>query len=326
MKRNPADTGKLNILVMILHWYPYEGPLMPIYGSIFKALMDRGHRVTIVTSFPHFRKGRTETWKEYRGKLMEVTRWDRARLIRSYVFAPIFDENKPGLLYRALNFLSFNISCMISAVFAGGKVNLIFAPSSPPLTNGVCAWVVSVFKRCPVIYNVQDLYPDMAEKTGLVKSRLLLQLMKLVEKAVYRVSDGVLLLSEGMRENVVNKGVPFHKTEIIPNFLDADHITPLPKRNRFSERWKIVDPFVVMYAGNMGIPHGTEVVVETADILKNHPDILFCLVGRGEYRDRVEKMAQERKLKNVLFIPPQPEEEVPYMWASGDAALVTYRR
>jgi colanic acid biosynthesis glycosyl transferase WcaI len=326
MKTNPVDAGKFHVLVIMLHWYPYEGPLMPIYGRIFKALMDRGHRVTIVTSFPHFRKGRKETWEEYRGKFIEVTSWEQARVIRCYVFAPIFDENKPGLLYRALNFLSFNISCMISAVFAGGKADLVFAPSSPPLTNGICAWVVSVLKRCSVIYNVQDMYPDMAEKIGVVRSGILLQLMKMVEKAVYKISYNVLLLTEGMRKNVINKGVLDHKTKVIPNFMDATHIVPLSKRNRFSEKWGLAHRFVVMYAGNIGLPHGTEVIIETADMLKSNPDILFCFVGRGEHKDTIEKLAHKRKLKNIIFVPPQPEEEVPYIWASGDAALITYRK
>ena len=322
----PADSGKLDILVIMLYWYPYEGPLMPIYGAIFKGLMDRGHQVTIVSSFPHFRKGRSETWKEYRGKFIEVTRWDRAKLVRSYVFAPVFDSNKSGLVYRALNFISFNISCVISAVFAGGKADIVFAPSSPPLTNGICAWIVSLFKSCPVIYNVQDMYPDMAQKIGVVKSGIFLRMMKVVEKIVYGISDKILLLSEGMRSNIVGKGAPFKKTEVIPNFIASEYAAPFQKENRFSKRWGLNHRFVVMYAGNIGLPHGTEIIVEAAEILKTNPEILFCFVGRGEHKDAIENLVHERKLKNVLFIPPQSEAEVPYIWASGDTSVVIYRR
>ena len=322
----PADSGKLNILVIMLYWYPYEGPLMPIYGSIFKGLMDRGHQVTIVSSFPHFRKGRSETWEEYRGKLIEISRWDSAKLIRTYVFAPVFDQNKSGLLFRALNFISFNLSCVISAILAGGKADLVFAPSSPPLTNGICAWLVSLFKSCPVIYNVQDIYPDMAEKIGVVNSGIFLWMMKVVETLVYRISDKVLLLSEGMRRNIMGKGVSFKKTQVIPNFIDSKFISPLAKDNRFSRKWGLNKHFVVMYAGNVGLPHGTEIIVEAAGVLSKNPEILFCFVGRGEYRNVIEKLVQEKELKNVVFVPPQPEKEVPYIWASADVSLVTYRR
>lgn len=316
----------MKILVIMLYWYPYEGPLMPIYGAIFKELMTRGHKVTIVSSFPHFRKGRSETWDEYRGKLFEVIRWEKAKLIRSYVFAPVFDQDKPGLMFRALNFISFNISCVISAILAGGKADIIFAPSSPPLTNGICAWIVSLFKHCPVIYNVQDMYPDMAEKMGIVKSGILLGAMKIIERIVYRICDKVLLLSEGMRGNIIGKGVSSKKTEVIPNFIDSEYIAPFPNENRFSKRWGLNDRFVVMYAGNIGLPHGTEIIIEAADILRSNPDILFCFVGRGEKRSVIEKLVQEKELKNVRFVPPQPEEDVPYIWASADISLVTYRK
>ena len=326
MKMKPDNSKRLNILVIMLYWYPYEGPLMPIYGSIFKSLMDRGHQVTIVSSFPHFRKGRSETWKEYRGKFIEVTRWDRIKLIRSYVFAPVFHQDGAGLFNRALNFISFNISCVISGIFAGGKADIVFAPSSPPLTNGICAWIVSLFKCCPVIYNVQDMYPDMAEKIGVAKSGIFLGMLRLLEKLVYRVSDRVLLLSEGMRRNVIEKGVPYNKTKVIPNFIDPVNTGPFPKRNRFSKKWGLSRHFVVMYAGNIGLPHGTETIIEAANILKSNPDILFCFVGRGENKNKIVRSVQEKKLKNVVFIPPQPEVEVPYIWASGDAAVVTYRR
>ena len=108
---------------------------MPIYGAIFRELVKRGNKIALITSFPHYRKGRRETWDEYRGKLCEITEWEGVRLIRSYVFAPVFSQNKFGLLYRALNFLSFNISSLLASTFVGGKVDVVLAPSSP---RGAC--------------------------------------------------------------------------------------------------------------------------------------------------------------------------------------------
>ena len=68
----------MRICVVMLYWYPYEGPLMPIYGTVFRHLIKKGHKITIVTSFPHYRQGRPETWAEYRGKLFERTNWEGA--------------------------------------------------------------------------------------------------------------------------------------------------------------------------------------------------------------------------------------------------------
>lgn len=299
---------------------------MPIYGAIFKDLMAKGHKITILTSFPHYRQGRPETWDEFRGKFFQKTNWERATLIRSYVFAPVFKNSKLGLFYRALNFISFNVSCIIAGIFLTGKQDVIFAPSSPPLTNGICAWIISLWKRSAVVYNVQDMYPDMAEKLGLLKSGTILLILKKLEKIVYRISDRILVLSEGMRKNIRNKGVPVAKTEIIPNFIDTNFIKPLPQDNPFSRERGLTNHFVVMYAGNIGLPHGLEFVVEAAERLKDEKDILFCFVARGENKDKVISLCHSKKLRNTLFIPQQPEDMVPYIWASSDVSLVTSRK
>lgn len=310
----------------MLYWYPYEGPLQPIYGRIFQDLMGKGHKITIVTSFPHFRKGREETWDEYRGKLFQRDKWKDAKVVRSYVYAPVFDQRKPGLLYRALNFISFNISCIIAGIFMTGKQDVIFAPSSPPLTNGLCAGIVSLWKCCPIVYNVQDMYPDMAEKLGLIKTRAILLILKRLESIVYKIADKVMLLSEGMRKNVRNKGVPVGKTEIIPNFIDTNFIKPLPQDNPFSIQWGLVNHFIVMYAGNIGLPHGVEFVVEAAERLKDKKDMLFCFVARGENKDKLVELCDSKTLRNTVFIPQQPEDMVPHIWASSDVSLVTSRK
>ena len=106
MRHTCAERAKrpLNILWLMLYWYPYEGPLQPVYGAIIEDLMRQGHRVTVISSFPHFRLGRKERWSEYRGKLFERTRWRGATLIRSYVYAPVFKNEKLGLLIRGLNY------------------------------------------------------------------------------------------------------------------------------------------------------------------------------------------------------------------------------
>jgi colanic acid biosynthesis glycosyl transferase WcaI len=311
----------------MLYWYPYEGPLMPIYGAIFQDLVAKGHDVTIVASFPHYRKGRTETWDQYRNKLIEISTWKSVKLIRSYVYAPIFNSKSRGLIYRALNFISFNISCIFAGIVLGGKADLVFAPSSPPLTNGFCAWILGIWKKCPIIYNVQDVYPDMAEKLGLIKNKVFIALLKKLERSVYRLSDKALVISEKMRNNLLCKKVPTNKIALIPNFIDTDFIRPISQENSFSVKWRLNGRFVVMYAGNIGLSHGAEIIVHAAKILMDmqNNDIEFCFVARGEYKNKIEFMAKSMNLKNVRFVPPQPEESVPHIWASASVSIVSYR-
>ncbi len=316
----------MKVLVIMLYWYPYEGPLMPIYGTVFRELMRKGAEITIVTSFPHYRKGSPETWHGYPNRLFEVSRWEGAKIIRSYVFAPVFDNEKLALVYRVLNFISFNISSLFVSIFLTGKADLIFAPSSPPLSNGLISYLVSLVKQCPMVYNAQDLYPDIAVETNLIKNSWLIGLLKMIERTVYRVSTRILTISDGMRDLISKKGVPLEKIDVIENFIDPEFITPGSRDNDFSRAYGLTDAFVVMYAGSIGIPHGVEVLVSAAEILRNESGFIFCMVAKGEKKGAVELLAREKGLRNIIFIPPQPEETASLVWASASVGVVTYRK
>ena len=311
---------------MMLYWYPYEGPLMPIYGTVFRDLMAKGHKVTIVTSFPHYRKGRPETWEEFRGRLFEKTTWHGARVIRCYVFAPVFLCAKLALFYRALNFISFSVFGAIGAIFMTGKQDLLLAPSSPPVTNGMCACFVAYLKRIPLIYNVHDIYPDMAIKLGILRNRFAINLARLAEDFVYRKAERLMVISESMRRNLISKKAREEKISVVPILVDTDVLRPLAKRNRFSLRFGLTDKFVVMYAGNIGLPHGLESVIQAAERLRDHEDILFLFVSRGEHKEEIIRLSRSKGLENVVFLPQQPECLVSDIWASADVSLVCYRR
>jgi glycosyltransferase involved in cell wall biosynthesis len=316
----------MKILVVMLYWYPYEGPLQAIYGPVFKHLMAKGHKITIVASFPHYRKGCPETWDEFKGKLFEESDWKGATLIRSYVFAPIFRSRKLSLLSRALNFISFNISCMYAAIFMTGKQDLIFAPSSPPLTNGICAHLIGLFKKAPFVYNVQDIYPDMAVKLDIINNKIVINTLRYIEDFVYRKAKRLLVISDAMKNNLLLKNVKQDKILIISNFIDTDFIKPLNRDNVFSSRFGLNNKFVVLYAGNVGLPHGIEFVIESAEMLKENRDIVFVFVSRGEHKDKVISKCKSKNLKNVIFLPQQPEHMVPKIWASAEISLVTSRK
>jgi len=316
----------LHILVVLLYWYPYCGPHTPIYAGLFRTLRERGHKITIITSFPHFRSGSPETWPEFRGKLFQHTNWEGMELIRTYVFAPVFKSKKIALICRALNFLSFNLSSTFVGILWGGKPDIILTLSSPPLTNGLVGRFLGKVKRAPCVYNMLDIYPDMAEKMGIWKNPMVMNILKRIERLVYKLSDGIVVLSESMRKNLLQKGIENKKIEVIPDFIDTKNIYPKKKDNDFARKYNLNNHFVAMYAGNVGIPHGVEVVIEAADLLRNRRNILFCIVGRGEYKDKLVNLVQEKGLQNVVFPPRQPEEVVPDIWASADVSLVTYRK
>ena len=103
-------------------------------------------------------------------------------------------------------------------------------------------------------------------------------------------------------------------------------IRPGERDNLFSRKYGLEQAFVVMYAGSIGIPHGVEVLVHAAEILKSDPEIIFCFVGSGEYRKQIQELAREKELQNTVFIEHQPQEMVPLIWATASVGVITYRK
>ena len=315
----------LSILVVLLYWYPYSGPQTPIYAGIFRELRRRGHRITIISSFPHFRSGSKETWDQYHGKCYDATSWEGIELIRTYVFAPTFSNHQYGLISRALNFISFSLSSLLAGLLLRRRLDIVLTLSSPPLINGIVGWLLSKFKGAQSVHNIVDIYPDMAEKVGIWRGSPVMWMLRWVEKLVYRLNPKLVVLSENMAENLARKRVAPGKIAVIPNFVEPEGFLDVPRDNAFARRYGLSDRFVLMYAGNVGVPHGVEVLIDVAKMLKGDDDFRVCIVGRGEYMAQIRAMVEDRGLSNVVFPPRQPEHMVPLIWASADASAVTYK-
>lgn len=315
----------LSILVVLLYWYPYSGPHTPIFAGIFRELKRRGHHITIISSFPHFRSGSKETWDQFQGKFYEVTSWEDIELIRTYVLAPTFSNQRYGLISRALNFMSFSFSSLLAGLLLRRRPDIVLTLSSPPLINGLVGWILSKCKGAQSVHNILDIYPDMAEKVGIWKDYPVMSVLKWVEKLVYRLNPKLVVLSENMADNLRKKAVEPGKIAVIPDFVETEGFLNVPRDNAFSRRYGLNDHFVLMYAGNVGVPHGVEILVDVAEMLKEEADFRVCIVGRGEYMDRIVAMVKDRGLLNVVFPPRQPEHMVPLIWTSADASVVTYK-
>jgi colanic acid biosynthesis glycosyl transferase WcaI len=309
----------MKILVVSLY---YEPDRCQSNGPIIRALCEdwtaAGHEITVLTSFPHYNCD--AVWPQYRRRLFQRDRVGPVKVIRSYIYVP---RNKSGL-GRMLNYLSFNISSTLAGLFSG-KQDVIFV-MSPPLTIGLTAFVLGFIKRISYCYNLQDIWPEVAVKLGMLRAGALIAFFERMEKFIYRHSRKIFAISDEFKVNLVHKGVPAGKIEVIPNFVDADFIRPMGKTNAFSLTHELAEKFVVLYAGNVGLSQGLEVILEAAEELKERREILFLIVGQGACRDELAAEAERRGLQNVLMLPFQPESDVPMVYAACDAALIPLRR
>jgi colanic acid biosynthesis glycosyl transferase WcaI len=308
----------MKILVVSLY---YEPDRCQSNGPIIRAMCEdwaeAGHEVTVLTSFPHYNCD--EVWPEYRGRLFQRDRVGGVNVIRSYIFVP----SKRSGWQRILNYLSFNISSTFAGLFAG-KQDVVFA-MSPPLTIGLTAYVLGLLKRIPYCYNLQDIWPEVAVKLGMLRGRKLIAFFEAMEKFIYRHSRRIFAISDEFKANLIAKGVAADNIEVIPNFTDTDFIKPMEKVNAFSLANGLADKFNVLYAGNVGLSQGLEVILDAAEQLKDHSEIVFTIVGEGSSRDELIAESNRRGLQNVKLLPFQPESDVPMIYAAADIALIPLR-
>jgi len=309
-----------HILVLTLVFPPDGVSTAVIVGELSADLKTAGHDVTVVTTVPHYnRDGEAEARQplvRMWGPLLYRSEFQGVRVL--HVGMP----RKSGkVLARLLAWAQFHVLSVIAAAVLVRRVDVIVAPS-PPLTVGLCAWLLGCLYRAPYIYNVQELYPDIAIALGALKNRSTIALLFALERFVYARARIITVIAARMRRRILEKSVPAAKVRLIPNFVDVNDMTPLPKANAFSHEHGLDRAFVVTYAGNMGPAQGLETVLDAAALLSREPDLMFLLAGEGVLHDRLKAIARDRGLVNVLILPHQPYDLVPQIYAASDLCLV----
>lgn len=229
---------------------------------------------------------------------------------------------------RALRYLLCNIVQYWKGSHAK-SVDLIYGSSTPPTQGLLCSMVKKRLckkYKCyvPFIYNLQDVFPDSLVTTGLTKEgSLIWKIGRKIENAIYKNADKIIVISQSMKRNILAKGVPEEKIEIISNWIDTDATQPVAKQdNMLFETFGIDrEKFTVVYAGNFGAAQGASVVLEAAALL---PDIQFVIFGGGAEFEAAK--AKAATLPNVIINGLLPQDRVPEIYSLGDVALITCKK
>lgn len=308
----------MRIMILHMRFHPDLTGTGPLVTDLATDLVEAGNEVTVISSMPHY--GRHEIPAEYRGKLLHRSRFKGVDLWRTFVYVP----KNPSGFQRALNYLSYTIMSIAAGLLAG-RPDVILCVN-PPITVGFSGWLLSLLRRAPLVFNVQDVWPDCLVIIDQLRSPLLIRIFKALEKFIYRVSTRVTVLSDGMKENLMRKGVPAGKAVVIPNWSDVENIRPVKRENSFRAAHGLNGEFVVMFAGNLGFIAMLDKVVEAAGLLADDPQIQFLIIGEGNAKAGLVKRAGELGLKNLRFLPTQPKEVLPEMLGAADLSLVTLNR
>jgi colanic acid biosynthesis glycosyl transferase WcaI len=193
---------------------------------------------------------------------------------------------------------------------------------SPPLTLGLTGWLVGVLRRAPLVFNVQDVFPDAAVRTGAIRNRRIIAAAEWLERVTYRRAAAVTVLSDGLRRNVAGKlpSTAGDKVHVIPNFVDTEVIRRGDRATSYRSELGIGDEPVVLYAGNVGFSQSLELVLHAARAL---PDATFVINGDGAARRELERRAAG--IPNLRFAGYQPGGRLAEVLASGDVHVVPLR-
>jgi glycosyltransferase involved in cell wall biosynthesis len=198
----------------------------------------------------------------------------------------------------------------------------VLAVSSPQFFAAVGTCMLAKVRRLPFVMEVADLWPESIVAVGALRDGLALQAVKKLELFLYRRADVVIALVPGIKESLVNRGVPAHKVQVVRNGVDLERYAPRIRDMALAARWGIrAQDFIVGHIGTLGLAHGLMNVVDAA-AQTTDPTIHYLFVGEGIERDRLVAETKRRGLGNVTFMPAQPKEIIPAVWSLCDVALV----
>jgi colanic acid biosynthesis glycosyl transferase WcaI len=308
----------MHLAVLCPHFAPDPAPTGEVISRIVLELAERGHRLHVVTALPWYTHHRVEPAWAGVVQRTETTEWGAITRVHP------FPTDKRSIPRRALAFGAFSVLAGLNGL-RGVRVDGVLA-MSPPLTLGLTGWGMSLVRRGPLVFNVQDVFPDVAVEVGAITNRHVIEVAQRLERATYRVADAVTVLSDDLRDNVAAKlpEAQRAKVRVIPNFVDTARIRPLDRRTSYRTELGIGDETVVLYAGNVGFSQSLDLVVGAARRLQDRSDVVFVVNGGGSALPSAREAA--RGLRNVRFAPYQPRERLAEVLATGDLHVVPLRR
>ena len=315
----------MQLLVLCPHFSPDVAPTGVVMTEIATALAARGHSLHVVTSLPWYLEHRVEP--EWRGRPVRTEHTPWGRITRVHPF-PTDKRNIPA---RAVAFGGFTGLVAALASASPRRPDAVLA-MSPPLTLGLAGWAVSRTRRAPFVFNIQDVFPDVAVEVGAITNPAVIKAASWLERVSYQAADAVTVLSDDLRDNLVAKlhgrrrGEP-DKVRVIPNFIDTERIHPAERDNPYRHQLDIgPEQTVVLYAGNVGFSQSLDLLVGSARRLheEGRDDVVVVINGGGAARPDLERDAAD--LPNVRFAGMQPPERLAEVLAAGDVHTVPLKR
>ena len=299
-------------ILLLTQWFDPEPTLK---GLVFaKELQRQGHEVQVLTGFPNYPTGKIYPGYKLRFKQTEFI--DGIEVTR----VALYPSHDSSVLKRIFNYISFAFMAALIGIFSTKKADVIYA-YHPPLTVGLAAILIKFFRRIPIVYDIQDMWPDTLKATGMLNNERLLNIISIICKQVYKYVDHIVVLSPGFKKLLINREVQEDKISVIYNWCDEE---ALESKTILKDEYDqlLSDKFNLVFAGNLGKAQGLDTSINVAQHLRDNQRIQLVFVGDGTERDLLIAKVAELNLENVVFIPRVPMSEVGGILKKADVLIV----
>ncbi len=304
----------MNILLITDSYPPEIRSASHLMKELAEGLRDKGFTVYVATSYPQYNLSEEQKYQVY----PEFSKEDGIYIIRIRT-----------LPHHKVNFIIRGISQLTMPFIFKGKIKQyvqkidIIIVYSPPLPLASLGWKLKEFFGGKFILNIQDIFPQNAIDLGVLKNPFLIKFFQKLEKDAYKKADLIFVHSEGNLEFLQNSHKDIsNKFIVLHNWVDTKKFENIKRTNKFRKLYELEDKFILLFAGVMGPSQGLDFVVELANKVKDIEDLVFLFVGDGMEKEKLETLAKNKGLKNVLFKPFVSKEEYPYLVKDCDVGLV----
>jgi colanic acid biosynthesis glycosyl transferase WcaI len=307
----------MKILIVTQYFWPENFRI----NDLAEGLRDRGHQVSVLTGKPNYPSG---TFLSGYGFLKRnKDSYKGLAVIR----VPVIPRGSGTAFRLVLNYLSFAcFASLFAPLRCREKVDAIFVFEPSPITVGLPALVLKKIHRAPILFWVQDLWPESLSATNMVRSAWILRQVKRLVRYIYAGCDRILIQSRAFVDPIQRLGVDARKIEYFPNSAEGLYqpVSPSPGT---VECATLPAGFRVMFAGNIGAAQDFETILAAAEKLKSRADIHWVVLGDGRMAGWVRKEVSQRGLNGTVhLLGHHPIEAMPRFFALADAMLVTLRR
>ncbi len=283
------------------------------HHELARYLASKGHRVTVIASPVSYLTGTAPPVPSQSSSKMAGDQGMGVTILRAYTYQALHKS----FVHRVLAFFSF----MASSFWVGlgiKNVDVVWG-TSPPIFQGVTAWLLARLKGAKFLFEVRDLWPQFAIAVGVLRSPLLIGMSEWLEGFLYRHADRVIVNSPGFIAHVTSRGA--QRVELIPNGADPSMFDPADDGRAFRKSHQLENKFVLLYAGAHGMSNDLGIVLEAARKLQDQAQVQFVLLGDGKEKANLQTRADELGLQNLSFLPPVPKSEMGAALAGADACL-----